>query len=194
MRDKDELDQMIDAALTSYGTAAAGDPIEERLLRAVQRRLAEEHVPPRHRWLPWAATLAAAACIAAFFIAHPNPMRIRGIDSHQPSQQDRGSSTAESKPPAQEIQPRTSTELRSKSRAKLQSARQPAQTASLPKLDVFPTPRSPTEDEAALALFIQRAPESEVRALFEAQARADAPVIINELEIPPIEPLNEGGR
>jgi hypothetical protein len=194
MHDKDELDRMIDAALASYGEA--GDEVSERVLRVVERRIAQEHAPRRRRWLPWAAALAAAACVLAFFVARPSPRpaQLPGSSARQMQQQTPGSTVAEVKPPAIGKSAKPVERNSAKQGVKFQPGSETAKAEALPKLDVFPTPQPLSEDEEALSFFIQRASTAEVKQLLEAQARFEAPLTIDELEIPPLEPLDKGGR
>jgi hypothetical protein len=192
MRDESELDGMIDAALASYGET--GDDVSERILRVVERRIAQERAPLRRRWLPWTAALAAAACVLAFLVARPRPVQIPGNDARQTQQQKTGSTVAEVRRPA--IEKRAKAVARDSTRQSVEERlrSETARADALPKLDVFPTPQPLSEDEQAFSFFIQRAPPAEVKQLLEAQARSEAPVIIDDLEIPPLEPLDKGGK
>jgi hypothetical protein len=69
-----------------------------------------------------------------------------------------------------------------------------AKPAPLPKLDVFPTPRPLTREERAMVVFVAQAPESERKALIEAQEQFDAPLSIAAIQIPAIEPPQEGAN
>jgi hypothetical protein len=210
MHDKDEpnlrdLDRMIDSALASYGDLAdrdAVDPLEDRVLRGVVRRVNSEDRRRRlARWLTWTAALATAACIAALLALHPRQAPNFGTiarSTHSPEmptqKQPPAIATARQpyNPPPVVRAGRPGVDRRLKHAA--EPGRQPVQSEPLPKLDVFPAPYSPTEEEAALSFFIQHAPASEVQELLASRARLEAPVTINELEIPPIASLNNGGR
>jgi hypothetical protein len=202
MRDKDELDRMIDAALASYGGAGEGDEMGERMLRGVERRIAQESAPRHGRWLPSAraltgaltAALAVAACVLAFVLARPRPAHLPINDAQQTQPQRPDATVAEPRPPVAAIREKPEARRTVNESATGRPQREEATTNPLPKLDVFPTPQPMTGDEEALSFFIQRAPESEMRSLLEAQAHANAPVTIDELEIPPLEPLDEGGK
>jgi len=204
MRDKDEpnlrdLDRMIDSALASYGEPA--EPFEDRVLRGVVRRVNSEDRRRRlARWLTWTAALATAACIAALLALHPRQAPNFGTVAHsthgpEMRRQEQPPAMATAQTPydaptvAQPAGPGVDHAL--KHVAQSQPGRKPE---PLPKLDVFPAPYSPTEEEAALSFFIQHAPASEVQELLASRARLDAPVTINQLEIPPIASLNNGGR
>lgn len=192
--DRDQLDELIDAALATYGDPGAND-LEERMLRGVRQRLVSESAPRRLRWLGWSAALAAAACVLAlvFFISGPTMSPVN--DAHTQGKQKDTHTLAAKNPTAatsQAIAPRPSNALYT--RTILPVSTQTAKADPLPKLDVFPTPAPLDEQVEALAFFVQRAPANEVKELLENRARADAPLAFKELEIPPLEPLDEGGK
>jgi hypothetical protein len=198
MRDNDELDQMIDAALATYGNISAGesfDPLEERVLRRVQRRrVAEERRALRRRLVPWAAAFALAACAAAWMVVHPKPVRVPRDETRQTKQHEPTTAVSKVRVPTLEMSHKPATGRSAEHATKFESRYGPPSTPSLPKLDVFPAPHAPTEEEATLSFFIQRAPASEVEDLLRTQASLDVPITIDELEIPPIAPLNVDGR
>jgi hypothetical protein len=69
-----------------------------------------------------------------------------------------------------------------------------ANSASLLKRDVFPTPQPLTRQEQALAVFAIRTPALELQALIEARKQDDAPVSITAIDIQPLEPPDQGGN
>ncbi|MGB6871788.1 MAG: hypothetical protein WBD93_19395, partial [Acidobacteriaceae bacterium] len=57
-----------------------------------------------------------------------------------------------------------------------------ANRRTLPKLDVFPTPRPLTPEEQALVAFAKQGPPAVQRAVIEDQKHWDDPVIVAELQ------------
>jgi len=204
MHDSDELDRTIDAALAGYGDPCAPYPpaertfaegvVAERLLAGVRRGIATERAPRRVRWLVWTCTLAAAACVLLLVLFGLRPAHRQTNLARQTQQQGANpkvatavtATTAEAATPI----------VRRGARA---AGRIPAQVEAekpdrMPKLEVFPTPQPLSSEGEALAFFVRRAPPRDVRELLQAQSHVDAPVTIEELEIPPLKPLDEGGR
>jgi hypothetical protein len=194
MRNKDELDKMIDAALATYGDPGADD-LEVRVLRGVRLRLVSESKPRRLRWLACSAALAAAACVLAlvFFISRPAMKPVNNAHTQQ-TPRDTKAVAATTPPPAtpQETVPRPANAMRT--RNPLPVSTQTAKAEPLPKLNVFPAPAPLDGQVEVLAFFIRQAPPNEVKELLAEQAQADAPLEVKELEIPPLEPLDEGGK
>ena len=195
MCDDDNLDQLLDAALSTYADPGPDSGLQERVLAHLAVARATTAEPPisvtllrpgkssanRRRWLPWAVALPAAACLLLFFFMQKTaPLR---------------SSRAEQgfmQPPHAAL--RTENLLPSKSgSARRKPLSQPVarmtQPAPLPKLDVFPTPRPLTSEEQALAVFISHASDSERKALIDSQIQLQAPISIAAIRIPPLEPL-----
>jgi len=205
MHDSDELDRNIDAALTVYGdpfaTRLHTDPtvaerlLAERLLAGVRRRIAEDSAPRGVRNPVWAWALAAAACVLGLVLFGSRQAHRQQPNQARQTQQ-------------QETPPEFATAITAaKTEAQKPAVRRPARAGSrlptqgsperpdrLPKLDVFPTPLPLSEEGEALAFFVRRAPAHEVRELLQAQSHSDTPITIQELEIPPLKPLDEGGK
>ncbi len=191
MPERDELDQLIRSALSTYGQSGTDPGLEERILA----RIANEREPARsHRWLPWAIALPIAAGLLLLLILsgsrqihHPS----NSAEIAQPSGQPLYTAT----------RPEVSTGLYAAPahRAKIFLPQtQPRMNASvedpLPKLDVFPTPQPLTREERALAVFANHAPEPELRALADAQSQAGAPLNIAAIQIQPLDPPDDGGN
>src|SRR5258708_16679208 len=67
-----------------------------------------------------------------------------------------------------------------------------APTPALPKLDVFPSPQPLTPQEQALVVFVAQAPETERKAVAEAQQKIKAPISVAPIHIPPLHsPIND---
>lgn len=197
MRDKDDLDLLIDAALATYGDPGA-DGLEERTLRGVQRHLASRRPPRYLRWLAWSVAPAAAACVLAFifFPTLPSKNPVKDTDHSGTQENPRGNNAAVTKNPVPAAGSRTTPgpARAAGTRTKPPLSTETAKANPLPKLDVFPTPAPLDEQVEALAFFIRQAPPNEVKELLAKQAQADAPLAFKQLEIPPLEPLDEGGK
>jgi hypothetical protein len=190
MCDDNKLDQLLDAALSTYADPGPDSGLNERVLAHIAA--ATEPIPApllrpgkgstnRRRWLPWAIALPATACLLLFFFV-PKTAPPRSSQAKQASPQ----------PPFATM--RAENLLASKSgttrrKPQLQPVARVVQPAPLPKLDVFPTPRPLTAEEQALAVFISHASDSERKALIESQKQFQAPISIAAIRIPPLEPL-----
>jgi len=206
MRDSDDFDQIdqfadldliIDAALATYANPTADDGLEERMLQGLRRRLVSQSAPLPMRWLAWSAALAAACILALVFFSN-RPTVTPANNAHQSGKQEKAQpnnpSLATNPPPETGIHIAAQTGNRMVTRTRPPISTQTAKAQPLPKLDVFPSPAPLDEQVEALAFFVQVAPQSEVKALLEKSAQADTPIAFAELEIPPLEPLDEGGK
>jgi hypothetical protein len=199
MHDSDDLDRKIDAALAGYGDPFAMDrPAEpalaERMLAGVRRSIAAESAPRRVRWLVWTWTLAAAVCVLVLVLFGLRPPHRQPNQARQTQRQ--GAKPQVAKAITEGTAEAGMPVVRKASRAR---SNIPAQAMAekpdrLPKLDVFPTPQPLSGEGEALAFFVRRAPAHEVRELLLAQSHVDTPITIQELEIPPLQPLDEGGK
>ncbi len=65
MREKDELDSLLDAALVTYADPGPDSGLEQRILARISAENFAASAPaPRRRWLPWGIALAGA-CLPA---------------------------------------------------------------------------------------------------------------------------------
>lgn len=194
MREKDQLDLLIDSALATYAEPSSG--MEKRLRDALAvKRLAGPSQSKKlafsiRRIVPWAIGLAAAACVLLVLLVNngqrPRKTQARiTLSQPQPQRTMALPGIAASKPSARAFV-RTSS-----SRAALHLASVP-QTAALPKLDVFPTPQPLTPEEQALVAFVARAPEDERKAVVEAQQKMETPIGVAAIHIPPLESPDKG--
>lgn len=198
MPDKDNLDLLIDAAIDTYANVAASDRLEEQMLQGVRRHIADQSARRHLRWSAWSAALAAAACVLTFALFSPRPevtpaknAQKAGVQNHP---RGKAAEVPSIPPPPADIRSAQRTAKTVRVLAIPPISAPPAKAPPLPKLDVFPTPAPPDEQAEALAFFIRVAPPGEVKQLLEAQARADAPLAVKQLEIPPLQPLDEGGK
>jgi hypothetical protein len=187
MHERDELDLLLDSALSTYGDPGQDTGLEERI---VSRIRAEAAPPPRSRWLLWAVPLAIAACLLLLVLSAPKPPRMQaGLAGQSRSLRQSPTITAHT-----DAYPAGTTEIsRSPKAAAPGAPPQPvilsAGPAPLPKLDVFPTPRPVNPAEQALAA---QTPAPELQALAGAPEQPDTPLSFASIHIPPLEPPDEG--
>jgi hypothetical protein len=197
MHDKDDLDLLIDGALETYANPAPNDYLEDRMLQAVRIQIANQPAPSHLRWLSWSAALAAACLLFLIFFNQrqsttpadsANDPTTAGIPHQQTPVETKSPTPISGGHIAQT--PHSSTGTHANPPASVENAK----ADPLPKQDIFPAPVPLDEQVEALAFFIRKAPPSEVKQLLQAQAQADAPLAFKELEIPPLQPLDEGGK
>jgi hypothetical protein len=168
--DRDELDDLIDGALSGYSDASPLEGLEERVLYRI-------HSAPGVRRAPWPRRLAfAAPALAALLLAvvvqrpwwnplppAPNPAPIHAALNPQP--------------PAPLPRPRIHP------------------SRALPKQPSFPSPVPMTDEERALAAWAGRAPQEFSQAFAVLRKRNEEPVAIQPLAIQAllIEPLPSDG-
>lgn len=199
MREKDDLDLLIDSALATYADPGPDSGLENRVLAAlasVHNAIPWERGGWRRRWLPWAVAIPIAAGLLFLWLS---PGRHKPVPASE-SQEARGavpSSIASRASSSNQVRPRLSNRSETPHRHTVRVTQpappvQTAQAAPLPKLDVFPTPQPLTAEERALALVVTQTPLPAREALVEAQSLDAQPVRIAEIHIPPLEPPDQG--
>jgi hypothetical protein len=193
MREKDDLDLLIDSALATYADPGPDAALEDRVLAALSPvRVPARRVPAlaRSRWLPWAIALPIAAGLLFLWLSTETK---KPLPASEPQQ------ARETVPSAIAPHVDSPSEVRTgKRHRQTVRVRQPAstvqtaQTAALPKLDVFPTPQPLTAEERALALVVTQTPLPAREALVESQNLDAQPVRIAAIHIPPLEPPDQG--
>ena len=190
MHDQDDLDRVLDSALSSYAAPAPG--FEERILGSVTAA-GRAHPEPRRSWLQWAIAIPAAACllIALALFLHPRPRKMSGVQHAR-------NAPAVSQAPRQETAASSGTPALPHPRPRRALPRMPgimpAVAAGLPKRDLFPTPQPLTPAEQAFIRYVATAPEQDRRSLLEAQAKQDAPLAISAIKIAPITIPDQSGN
>ncbi len=196
MREKDELDTLLDAALVTYADPGPDGGLEQRILARISAENFAVSTPaPLRRWLPWGIALAAASCLLLFIVIsaqkriHPP---LRNARSAQLSNAPPAVTTQHGPMP---IVPH-STIIHGANRTMPKVQRPPTEithrSAPLPKLDVFPTPQPLTPEEQALVAFATQVPQQQVEAVIEAQKQAGAPLTIAAIRIQPLEQPEQG--
>ncbi len=193
MREDREIELLIDSALGNYVAPASG--LEDRILRALVPARAggagfalQRRFTNRTRAAGFALLSAAAAVLIAWVLLPRTEHRLNDI-SHADGRRPVHAGTT-GKTGAETAHVRTGRSVRSW--VAKTTAAQSNSIASLPKLDVFPTPQPVTAEERALAVAATKAPGPLRQALVEAQSQVDAPLHIAAIVIPPLEPPDEG--
>lgn len=208
MPEKDALDLLLDSALATYADPGDNAGLEQRVLAAVAASRAEQAaaVKPRRRWLPWAIAIPVAAGLLILWLSEKTV--------HAPSTQPQMAvhqDAARSEPQIAEAPKPDHAKHPSGAKAHRDVAAVSApfgfaqgrlkscpdtglhcRGASLPKLDVFPTPEPLTDQERTLAAVADAGPPSQREALIVSQQHADAPLSIAALNIPPLATQGEG--
>jgi hypothetical protein len=199
MREKDDLDLLIDSALVTYADPGPDSGLEDRVLTTLSTVRAETspgRIRWRRRWLPWAFALPIAAGLLLLWLS---PRREKPLPASEPQEAREGAPTAVAPHvnSSSEVRPRLphSPQVPQSSAVRVAHPASPVQTAqaaSLPKLDVFPTPQPLTAEERALVVAVTQTPLPAQEALVEAESLEHQPVRIAEIHIPPLEPPDQG--
>jgi len=179
---RDELDKLIDGALSGYSSAEPMEGLEERVLQRV-------HAAGAARRGPWLRRCGfAIPALAALFVAaivlrtswKPVPHTASTTRSHP------ARTIVALKPPspaARESPALVARVSRAKPRNRTrQEHRLPSR--ALPKLQYFPTPEPMTKEERALVAWVARNP-AEAREVFaDLRRRVEEPVTIQPIAVP----------
>jgi hypothetical protein len=193
MREKDDLDLLIDSALSTYADPGPESGLENRVLvTLVAVRTATPQVRGgwRRRWLPWAVAIPIAAGLLFLWLL---PKRDKPLPASMPQEAREATPTAIA--PHAESSSEVRREVPHRRAVRVTQPASPVQTAQaapLPKLDVFPTPQPLTAEERALVVVVTQIPLPAREALVEAQSLDDSPVHIAEIQIPPLESPDQG--
>jgi hypothetical protein len=201
MRDKDDLELLIESALLSYGDPGPCSGLEQRILaRVAHVRGLAEFRPTQGRRLFWPfLAFPAVACVLLFLVV-PRTPRHEVNQAKQPHRVERPAPELPAFVAHQTAQPASGHSASGHSRRARQivASRAVAEqqfalnSSPLPKLDVFPTPRPLTTQEQALVFVATRTTESQREALVKTQKPNDSPLSIAAIHIPPLETPEEG--
>jgi hypothetical protein len=166
----DELDKILDGALSSYSREESRPGLEGRVLKRIRAAL-EQH---RFHWLRWAAAIPALVCflLAVTFWTTRNSM-------------------PKPRKPAPIVAKTASPSLIARQAVQTTVARRRPKHVWLPKREQFPTPAPLTDEERALLAFIAHSPKQAQEVLADAKSRTAGPIHIKEISI---EPLQDGGQ
>jgi hypothetical protein len=180
----DELDVVLDAALSTYANPEPSLGLTARILAA-----ARAAAPLRQfRWIIWA--IPAMAALLAVLILLPG-RRIHRDPLPSTVQLSRSASTSPVTAPKLPIQA-SSARQASRLRATA-TVRAPIPALEpLPKQEVFPTPTPLSTEEQALVAAVNRNPEGVARQIGQSAAQSPEqpiePLHIAEIHIPPLNP------
>jgi len=190
MPEHDEMDRLLDSALSTYATPRPG--LEDRVLRSLAVTRARDSENRRfrstRRLLPWAIAVPIAAAIALLFLLireTPAPPR------------NYAQSVRQFQRPATPLDQPQSSKVRAPSRA-VHPVRRQATAApeiairrDLPKQNIFPSPQPLSSEEQALVALAQ-APEPVRQSLIEAQNKDEGPITISAIQIRPLKMPDPG--
>ena len=184
MPERDELDTLIDSALSAYAEPRPG--LERRMLARISGEVGRSS---RRRRFLLALAAPVVACLLLFsylFVKAPHSQP--GHMAYTPAQP---SAAHVARTPVHEPAPKLLSTTSGR-RANHHKERVPQNTIPRPKLDIFPTPHPLNPGEQALTSFAAQAPEADRKAFIEAQQQADAPLHIAAIHIKPLELPDEG--
>ena len=161
---REELDRLIEDGLASYADAEPLAGLEARVVRRVRVARA------RRRVFAWGMGLAVAASVVVGIVSWREQRRV----VPRPREVARVTSVA---PPVPVIQHAVRTPARV--RAKRPKA--------LPKLKQFPAPEPMTAEERAFVALVERDPTEAQQIFADLRKRADAPIEIQPIQIPPLQ-------
>ncbi len=177
----DELDKILDSALSSYSQEEARPGLETRVLS----RIRASGQARRFAWLRWAVTIPAFAALLllVFWISDASkPARSTVKDSAATLQYSTVFQSRDRKGAVSRIQKHLAAAIRPSAKHV---------PLPLPKHEQFPTPTPLTDEERALLAFVACSPKQAEEVLADAKSRITEPIQIKEIQI---EPLQDGGQ
>ena len=166
----DQLDHLLDAALTKYAAVEPRPGLEERVLANLR---AEQTTARAKTWWRWGmAGALAAVLVVALALA------LRSGKSSHPVFVDRPAETQPSPTQAPLTANAGAETVPARVPPVRKQNRQPISTrlAADPKLDVFPSPRPLSEEELALARYVRNFP-SDAKRVAQAQEASERDVL-----------------
>lgn len=171
---RDDLDILLDAALSTYVDVEARPGLTQRILTATT------HLEPRRSlfsWLSWAVPALAVLVLIAIFLVDrsPAPHPTSAVTTHPP---------IPAAPPATGAV-KAPQQLRQ--RLPRPFGRAVSTTSNpLPRLEVFPTPTALSPEEQALVSLVNRNPQEVAQSTARAQQQPTEPIHIAAIEIAPL--------
>jgi hypothetical protein len=194
MPEHDDLDRLLDSALSTYATPEPG--LEDRVLHSLASGsgIPSADQRPRlvRRWRPWAIAVPIAVALAFIFLLHPR-RPAPPVNHAQQARQSQAPSivTVPSEPPTARRSPAPARAVHHLY-PQASRASQVAITRTLPKLNIFPSPQPLSPEEQALVAVAAHAPEPVRKSLVDAQAQVDAPITISAIQIQPLQTPGPG--
>jgi hypothetical protein len=179
--DRDELDDVIDAALPGYSSADPVEGLADRVLHRIHLTGAARRSLWPYRWVFALPALAVLLFVGiALWMRWNAPSRATNATRR----------VAVFKPPSPAPWPQLTPApaLREAKPKRRIGTRQEhsAPARSLPKEEYFPTPVPITDEERALVAWAGRAPAEAIQAFAELRKRSDETIAIQPIEIPPL--------
>lgn len=169
-----ELDKVLDSALSGYSAQEPWPGIEDRILNRIRNEGARR-LFAAFRWRAVLAGAAGCLLLAAVLFRHAADPSSTALAPVPPRPIE---------PPRAELQAATAAqEPRPRPRPESTRNRQIAERSPLPKRQVFPTPSPLTAEERALLAVISRGPERVRETLTYAQTSVPKPIQIEPIEI-----------
>jgi len=184
---ENDLDSMLNSALAKYAAVEPRMGLEERVLA----NLRAEHVTDRV-WRRWGLAVAATAVvIVVVAVALKSGKPSQPLVKNSPSVTTPGPQSPGTKKPETQVANRNENTAPSRREpVRHDVTRQPEAVAvAYPKLDQFPSPQPPSEQEEFLARYIAQDPQ---RAALVAEARME--LLRKDQEEEQREMLNDGGE
>jgi hypothetical protein len=188
MKDRDDLDILLDAALATYADPGPPPGLTSRII-ASAHGIDSRRRPVR--WLPWAVpALAALVLIVAFFARYTLTHRtaLPPVAQLSPRPSEHVLTTSD---PAIAIQ---QTVVRSNSPRTVKTMYVANPQQPLPRLEVFPTPTPLTSEEQALVALANRNLGDITQSFARNQTQPVQPLGIAAIQIPPLNPPDNGGN
>jgi hypothetical protein len=191
MKERDELDSQLDAALATYVDAEANPGLTYRIISVTSRALTNRTEPRRSslRWLPLAVPALAAALLVTILLTQRAP--VPAAISHHPDQV--SSRTAVSVVPCKVVPCKPAPAHPPEHRAVAVVAARPA-----PRREVFPTPVPLTAQERAFLgnrrLGDVPAQEISAQTVQSVPHGPVEPIHIAAIHIPPLNPPDNGNN
>ena len=187
MRDKDDLDALLDEALATYADVEESSNLSVRVLAAIRK--SEDHKTSR-RWLPWAIALPVAAAVLIAVLVSPH--RSRSRESSQISQV--ATQPAPNSPKAVVETPSHAVRAVRPPRARTTNeVRSAIHKLPVPKQAVFPAPQPLSREEQALVSLANTRPSVAAQSIAESSQPVE-PLSIAAIHIPPLNPPDKGGN
>jgi hypothetical protein len=171
----DELERILERGISSYGNAEPLAGLEERVIG----RIGGTEMP-RRSGTAWFGVLALV--LAGMVIAGLVLIPVKRSDPRP---------TAAATAAVAPVRPVESAPVRISEPQRRRRVAQVRRVRTLPKGPVFPTPSRLTDEERLMATMVSRNPDEAAEAFESLRRRADEPIAIAPIVIPPISP-NQG--
>jgi hypothetical protein len=175
----DELDKILDSALSSYSQKEPRPGLESRVVNRIRASREARKFP----WLRWAVAIPVLASLLIVFWI---------LDSSQPARSKlTGSAATPQHVAALQNRDRKGAFQSRDRKGAVNRLQKHAKDVPLPKEKQFPIPASLTDEERTLLAFVARSPKQAEELLGDAKSRTNEPIEIKEIQI---EPLQDGGQ